>query len=71
MQVTDARGRRLLETTRPLLYGALAPSSWGADTIQHIQPLVLPPELPAGAYQVMVTLRSSGRDLGRRVRWRR
>jgi hypothetical protein len=63
VQLTDARGHRLLETTRPLLYGALAPSSWGAATIQHMQPLVLPPELPAGAYRIMVTVRSSGRDL--------
>jgi hypothetical protein len=27
-----------------------------------MQPLALPPELPAGAYQIMVTLRSSGHD---------
>ncbi len=63
-QLTDEAGQVLLETTRPLLYGAFPPAAWPDDgLVQHIQPIVLPPELPARTYQLAVTLRAGGRDL--------
>ncbi len=63
VQLTDAQGRIVLETSRPLLYGALPPSSWGDATMQHMQPLALPPELPPGTYRIALTLRAGERDL--------
>ena len=62
-QLTDEQGSVLLETTRPLLYGALPPADWGDEVVQHLQPITLPPELPAMTYHLAVTLRASGRDL--------
>jgi hypothetical protein len=63
VQLTDAQGRRLLETSRPLLYGALPPSGWADTTVQHMQPIALPPNLPAGTYRMAITLRAGERDL--------
>jgi hypothetical protein len=63
VQVTDGRGHTLLETTRPLLYGALAPSGWGDATVQHMQPIALPPEVPPGTYRLAITLRTGGSDM--------
>jgi hypothetical protein len=63
VQLTDGQGRTLLETSRPLLYGALSPSEWGDTTVQHMQPIALPPELPPAAYRIVITLRVGERDL--------
>ncbi|MDQ2997532.1 MAG: DUF2029 domain-containing protein, partial [Chloroflexota bacterium] len=48
VQVIDLQGRTVQETSRPLLYSALPPSGWGDATVQHIQPLALPADLPPG-----------------------
>jgi hypothetical protein len=61
LQTTD--GTTLLESARPLLYGALPPQDWAGETMQHIQTLALPAELPPGAYQLAVGLRSGQQDL--------
>ncbi|HEU5103803.1 MAG TPA: DUF2029 domain-containing protein, partial [Roseiflexaceae bacterium] len=66
IQVMDGQGRVVLETTRPLLYGVLPPSSWGGATIQHMQPLALPPALPAGIYEIAILLREGGHELAAR-----
>jgi hypothetical protein len=63
IQVIDAHGRAVVETSRALLYGTLPPSSWGDTTVQHMQPLTLPPELPPGTYRIAIVLRSAARDL--------
>lgn len=63
VQLTDSAGRVLLEFSRPLLYGALAPRDWGGSVVQHMQPLSLPPELLPMAYQLTLALRLNGRDL--------
>jgi hypothetical protein len=65
-QVIDDRGNTMLESSRPLMYGVLPPTSWGDTTVQHMQPIALPPELPAGAYQIAIVLRAGGRDLAPR-----
>jgi hypothetical protein len=62
-QVTDQQGRALFESSRPLLYGALMPSDWGETSVQHMQPLTLPLELPPGAYKIAIGLRAGQRDL--------
>lgn len=62
-QLADEQGRILVESTRPLLYGALPPPDWGDQTVQHMQPIELPPDLPAQTYRLMVGLRAEGRDL--------
>jgi hypothetical protein len=63
VQVLDGQGNTVLETSRPLLYGALPPSGWGDATVQHMQPLALPAELPPETYRIAITLRSGERDL--------
>ncbi|MDZ4718143.1 MAG: DUF2029 domain-containing protein [Roseiflexaceae bacterium] len=63
LQLADRTGRVLFETTRPLLYGVLAPNDWSNDELQHVQPLSLPAELPDGSYRLMLTLRANGQDL--------
>jgi hypothetical protein len=63
VQVADMQGRIVLETSRPLLYGALPPSDWGDTTVQHVQPLALPAELPPATYTLALTLRAGKRDL--------
>jgi hypothetical protein len=65
VQITTAAGDPLLESERPLLYGALPPARWPAGApVEHMQPLALPPDLPAGRYALAVGLRSGGADLG-------
>jgi hypothetical protein len=63
VQLRDRQGQVIVETTRPLVYGALHPMDWGDDVVQHMQPVALPPELPAGSYQLAVMLRVGERDL--------
>jgi hypothetical protein len=63
VQITDGQGYILLETTRPLLYGALPPEAWGGEVMQHMQPIALPSELLPRTYHLAVTLREDGRDL--------
>jgi hypothetical protein len=58
VQLLDVQGRIVLESGRPLLYGALPPSAWGSTTVQHVQPLTLPFELPPGTYRIALALRS-------------
>jgi len=62
-QLNDSNGHSLLTETRPLLYGALPPSAWGEDTVQHLQPLELPLDIPPATYQIAVTVRAAGHDL--------
>jgi hypothetical protein len=65
VQLTTPDGAPLLESERPLLYGALPPRRWPEGVVvEHMQPLELPPELPEGAYALAVGLRQGGRDLG-------
>lgn len=63
VRLADERGGVQLEFTRPLLGGALPPNAWAGETIQHMQPLALPAELPAGTYHASLTLRQAGREL--------
>jgi hypothetical protein len=63
VQVINAQGRTVLESSQPLLYGALPPSAWGDTTVQHMQPITLPPDLPPGTYRIAITLRAGERDL--------
>ncbi len=59
-RLLTAGGTPILETERPLLYGVFPPADWPPDAeVQHVQPLSLPPELPAGDYLLAVGLRSS------------
>ena len=60
VELRDAQGQAVLHFKRPLLYGALAPSGWGGATMQHVQPLALPPELPPGSYQLALALGGAG-----------
>jgi hypothetical protein len=62
-QLVDDQGNVLLETARPLLYGALQLQEWSDDSIQHLQPITLPPGLPTANYGLAVTLRWEGREL--------
>jgi hypothetical protein len=62
-QLIDSQGQLLGATIKPLLYDALRPADWGSDVMQHLQPITLPPDLPAGSYHVMVTLRDHLGDL--------
>jgi len=61
--VMDEQGNIVLETAQPLLYGALPPSAWGTDTVQHLEPIDLPLEIPPATYQIAITLRVTGQDL--------
>jgi hypothetical protein len=63
VQLRDRQGQAIAETARPLVYGALRPSDWADGPVQHMQPIALPPELPARAYQLAVTLRAGEQDL--------
>ncbi|HWQ15855.1 MAG TPA: DUF2029 domain-containing protein [Roseiflexaceae bacterium] len=63
LQLHGANGAVLAESARPLLYGALPPGDWGRETVQHMQPLALPPALPPGMYALLATLRQGGAAL--------
>jgi hypothetical protein len=65
VRLATPEGAPLLESERPLLYGAYGPARWpqGAP-VQHMQPLELPAELPEGRYALAVGLRAGGADLG-------
>jgi hypothetical protein len=64
VQLTTPTGTPLLESERPLLYGAFPPSRWpSGQPVQHLQPLELPSELPEGQYALAVRLRADGSDL--------
>jgi hypothetical protein len=62
-QLVDDQGSVLLETARPLLYGALRPQDWSDEVVQHLQPISLPPGLPPASYHLAVTLRLEGHAL--------
>lgn len=63
LRLTDTAGNGVAETTRPLVYGALPSDAWpGGASIQHMQPLPLPTALPAGTYELALTLRNDGHD---------
>lgn len=64
LQLTTSDGYVLLESAEPLVYGALQPKDWGQQPIQHLQALILPPELPANSYELHLLLRS-GSESGR------
>ncbi|MFV9506793.1 MAG: hypothetical protein AB4911_19760 [Oscillochloridaceae bacterium umkhey_bin13] len=50
-------GYPLIFDERPLLYGVFEPSTWPAGgPVQHMHPLSLPSELPAGRYALFVTV---------------
>jgi hypothetical protein len=72
LHLIDRTGRVVTATERPLLYGALPPAQWPADSpVQHIQPLRLPPDLPGGRYRLALALQPAGqasspfREIGR------
>lgn len=53
----DGEGRLMFETTRPLLYNVFPPAAWPTNQpVQHMQPIELPDELPAGAYTLAISL---------------
>ncbi len=58
LQLLDEGGAAVAESARPLLYGALAPADWGAEPVQHMQPLALPPTLAAGTYTIAAAVRA-------------
>lgn len=57
LRLNDDVGHALVESRRPLLYGALPPADWpeGA-TVQHMQPVALPPGLPPRSYHLAVSV---------------
>jgi len=59
----DGQGNIFLETARPLLYGALPPSAWDGDMVQHLEPIELPLEIPPATYQIAITLRAADHNL--------
>jgi hypothetical protein len=65
VRLATPEGAPLLESERPLLYGAYGPARWpqGAP-VQHMQPLELPAELPEGRYALAVGLRAGEAELG-------
>ncbi|MEI7772552.1 MAG: hypothetical protein WCI67_21360, partial [Chloroflexales bacterium] len=64
VQLTTPEGVPLLEGELPLIYGALPPERWPAGaSIQHLQTLALPDELPPGRYGLAVELRADGAAL--------
>ncbi|NTV65472.1 MAG: hypothetical protein HGA65_18325, partial [Oscillochloris sp.] len=65
LQLTTPEGAPLLESDLPLVYGALPPTRWpNGATVEHLQTLALPAELPTGRYGVAIGLRASGEPLG-------
>lgn len=55
LQLRDATGNVVQTSARPLLYGALPPTTWPIDTpIQHLQPITIPAMLQAGRYTVTI-----------------
>lgn len=63
VRLTTSDGIPLVAWERPLLYGALPPAAWGDTTVQHMQPLDLPPELPPGAYRLTIAIRAGDDEL--------
>jgi hypothetical protein len=61
VQLTDSTGTPIVESVRPLVYGALAPADWDGPT-QHMQTLELPPELLPFRHQLAIALRAVGRE---------
>jgi len=58
VQLRSADERLLLQHERPLVYGAFPPSRWPETaSIDHLQPITLPPALPPGDYLLTVHLR--------------
>jgi hypothetical protein len=65
VRLATPEGRSLVEDERPLLYGAYPAHMWPAGaTVQHMQPIALPAELPDGRYVLSISVRAEGRDLG-------
>lgn len=63
VRLATPEGYPLLENERPLLYGVFPPARWPAGaTLQHMQPLALPAELPPGRFAVEVGLRDGEGD---------
>jgi hypothetical protein len=58
LALLDSTGATVAKSERPLLYGVLSPGDWGADAVQHMQSLALPPLLPPGDYTLAVALRA-------------
>lgn len=57
VRLLDAAGAVRAEARRPLLYAAFPPERWPAGaTMQHMQPIALPSELPPGDYQLVAGL---------------
>lgn len=64
VQLTSLDGAPVLVVEQPLLYAVFPPADWPADAaVQHVQTVALPPELPDGAYLLLVSLRAGGNDL--------
>lgn len=60
ISLRDGSGEVRAESERPLLYGVFPPAHWPHDrAIQHMQPLALPADLPAGRYSLHVAVADS------------
>jgi hypothetical protein len=58
VQLRTADERLISQHERPLVYGALPPSRWPESaSIDHLQPITLPPALLPGDYLLTVSLR--------------
>jgi hypothetical protein len=58
LHLRDEAGQAVLEHTRPLFAGALAPADLPpGQAVQHMHPFRLPPDLPPGAYHLALSLR--------------
>ncbi|MEI7644965.1 MAG: hypothetical protein WCJ55_11855 [Chloroflexales bacterium] len=65
VQLTTPGGLPLRTGELPLVYGALPPDHWpAAASVQHLQTLALPDELPPGRYRLAVELRVGGAAIG-------
>lgn len=57
LELRNSQNEVQLEDRLALIYGALAPKAWQLNTpIQHLQPIDLPSDLPAGSYSLHLRL---------------
>jgi hypothetical protein len=64
LELTDANGHTYAHSHRPLFYGAFPLQELPLDSnVQHMQPLALPPDLPASSYTLQLSLHSNNQLL--------
>lgn len=57
LELRNSQNEQLLEDRLSLLYGALSPKQWQlGEPVQHLQPIDLPSNLPAGSYSLNLRL---------------